>query len=211
MAGGNVDWVRAPDRAVTPHMLLLAAIAIALSACGPAPAPSPITVDSAPSVPVVTAAPAVSPPPEESPGPAVSPPPGESPAPTGSPGSGVLPTTRLTFTTDFREPCGSIGGCAAYVVLLPAGETTAFETELVGPGPDQQVLPALIAPGAYTARFRLAAVSDDRQRGAPAGETTVATCELPIEVFNQSAVNVAVTFDSDACEASATYTVLLID
>lgn len=194
-----MDWIRASHRAVKPHPLLLAAIAIAVSACGPAPAPSPIRVDPAPSAPVVTAAPAVSPSP------------GESPAPTRSPASGVLPTTRLTFTTDFREPCGSIGGCAAYVALLRAGETTAFETELVGPGPDQQVLPVLIAPGSYTARFRLAAVSDDRQRGAPAEETTIATCEAPIEVFNQSAVDVMVTFDSDACEASATYTVVIID
>ena len=176
------------------HTLVWAAVALAISACGPSPVPSgsPITVSQAPS-------------------PVVSPVPSATLVPSASPSPSVSPTTSLGLTTEFREHCGSIGGCAAYVALIPAGETEAIEAELAGPGPDEQGLPALIAPGSYTVRFRLAAVSDDRQVGVPADETTVATCEVPIEVFTQSAVNITVAFDRESCEASATYTVTIID
>ena len=39
-------------------------------------------------------------------------------------------TTRLTLTTNIAERCGSIGGCAAYVRLIAAGETEPVEKEL---------------------------------------------------------------------------------
>ena len=124
---------------------------------------------------------------------------------------GTSPLTSLRLTTEFREHCGSIGGCAAYVALMPAGVSEAIEAELTGQGSDEHALPALIAPGSYTVRFRLAALSDDRQVGAPAEEATIATCELPIEVLTQAAVNITVIFDRNSCEANATYTIVIVD
>jgi|SRR5687768_367127 len=175
------------------HTATWAALTLAVLACGPAPVPPSATVSPTPSVPVVTITPSLT------------------ASPSASPSDSTPPTTRLTLTTEFREPCGAIGGCAAYVALIPAGQTETVEAELARPGPDEQALPALVAPGSYTVRFRLAAVSDDRRVGAPADETTIAMCEVPIEVFNQSAVNISVKFDNDSCQASASYMVVIID
>jgi hypothetical protein len=134
-----------------------------------------------------------------------------SPRPGASPSNRPSPTVQLELATEFREHCGSIGGCAAYVALVNADEADAVENAFTELGVPRPKPPALISPGSYTVRFRLAAVSDDRQVGAPPDESTIATCEVPIEVFNQAAVTVSVTFDRDSCEASATYTIVIID
>ena len=55
------------------------------------------------------------------------------------------------------------------------------------------------------------AVSDDQTTGSPPDETTIATCELPIEVFRQSAVNISVVFLRDSCSVTGTYSVTIID
>ena len=65
-------------------------------------------------------------------------------------------------------------------------------------------------PRSYSVRFRLAGVSDDRQVNVPPDEWTIATCEEDIDVFDQEAVNIAVTFDRDSCVITATYTVTII-
>jgi hypothetical protein len=120
-------------------------------------------------------------------------------------------TTRLELATEFREHCGSIGGCAAYVAVIPDGETGSVEYALASAGSLSEPRPELIAPGSYTVRFRLAGVSDDREVGVPPEEWTVATCEEDLDVFGQEAVNIAVTFERDSCETSATYTITIID
>ena len=97
------------------------------------------------------------------------------------------------------------------MALDSAELTDAVEFALAGTGLERPEPPALIARGSYAVRFRLAAVSDDRQVGAPHDEVTIATCEVPIEVFNQAAVNISVTYDRDSCEASATYTIVIVD
>jgi hypothetical protein len=122
-----------------------------------------------------------------------------------------VPTTRLTVTTTVVQRCGSIGGCAAYVTLIPAGATDPVEIELRGRGFSIPALQPVIGKGAYVIRFRLAAVSDERVVGQPAEETTIATCEVPIHVDIQEAVDVSVTFEKDSCNATATYTVEIID
>jgi hypothetical protein len=121
-----------------------------------------------------------------------------------------LPTTSLSLTTEFREHCGSIGGCAAYVAVIPVGEASPVETRLGTAAGDRQALSALEA-GSYVIRFRLAAVSDVSLDGAPRDETTIATCEMPLEVASQSAVHVTVTFEGDSCEASGSSTLTIID
>ena len=121
-----------------------------------------------------------------------------------------VPTTRLELSTEFREHCGSIGGCAAYVAVIPAGETDPIEYALASSGSLGEPRPGLIAPGSYSVRFRLAGAYDDRQVNVPPDEWTIATCEEDIDVFDQEAVNIAVTFDRDSCVITATYTVTII-
>lgn len=178
---------------VRRQTLLWAAIALAVAACGSTPVPTPGMVSQAPSSPVVTPAPTTS------------------VAPTASPSPSASAITSLRLTSKFRGQCRAIGGCAAYVALIPVGGTSLVEIKLAAQGGAQHVLPALIGPGSYTVRFRLAAVTDPRAVGAPPVETTIATCETPIKVFNQAAVNISVTFERDSCEAAGTYTVAIIN
>lgn len=115
--------------------------------------------------------------------------------------------TRLTLITERAEHCGSIGGCAAYVSLIPKGETSASETRLswVGERKVTQGLPAEIARGSYTVRFRSVLVSDDIVNGQPLDEFTDATCEVEIDVTEQHEVEITVVFRFGTCEASASY------
>jgi hypothetical protein len=94
--------------------------------------------------------------------------------------------------------------------MIPAGEPSPVETRLGAPGGDRYALASPIGAGSYTVRFRLAAVSDVRMNGAPPDETTIATCEMPLEVSTQSAVDISVTFQRDSCEVSGT-TMTIID
>jgi hypothetical protein len=118
------------------------------------------------------------------------------------------PTARraiaLNVEIKVREHCGSIGGCAIYGVLVPAGETSAEEVRLDADG---RGLPSMIGEGSYVVRFRLVAVSDDRAVGVPPEETTIATCETPIDVSFESAVNLEAVFRRASCRVSASYDV----
>ena len=167
----------------------LATLALAVAACGQMPVPSrlPAATTTAPSA---SADPAL---------------------PSASTFRRPVGTTRLELAAEFREQCGSIGGCAAYVALIPAGETNSVEYALASSASVSEPRPELIAPGSYTVRFRLAGVSDDREVGAPPDEWTIATCEEDIDVFDQAAVNITVTFARDSCETSATYTVTTVN
>jgi hypothetical protein len=164
----------------------LAALALAAAACGQPPVPS------------------------RSPAPATTVP-SDSAPPSASTSPRPVATTRLELATEFQEHCGSIGGCAAYVAVIPNGETDSDEFALASSGSVGERRPEFIGPGSYTVRFRLAGVSDDREVGAPPDEWTIATCEEDIDVFDQEAVNIAVTFERDSCETSATYTITIID
>ncbi|HSL76584.1 MAG TPA: hypothetical protein VK867_06550, partial [Candidatus Limnocylindrales bacterium] len=117
---------------------------------------------------------------------------------------------RLTLTTATIEWCGSIGGCATYATLIRDDDIGAREIPVPnlpfeGEEEHESVLPPVIGPGSYVARFRLAAVSDAQAVGSPRDETTLWTCESSFEVTNESAVHIAASFLRDWCDVTTTY------
>ena len=166
--------------------------ALSLVACAPAPTPSVTAVETTSATPTLP--------------PMASATPTESTAPTPVPSAS--PTIALNIEVKVREHCGSIGGCAIYGSLIPAGESSTEEVRLDAKG---RGLPTLIGAGAYVVRFRLVAVSDDRAAGVPPDETSITTCETPIDVSFQSAVNLKAVFRRDSCKVTGTYTVTIID
>jgi hypothetical protein len=117
---------------------------------------------------------------------------------------------RLTLSTATIEWCGSIGGCGVYATLIGDDDAGAREIPvpyraLEGEAEHQGVLPSVIEPGSYVARFRLTAVSDVQVVGMPRDETTLWTCESSFQVTNESAVHIAASFLRDWCEVTTTY------
>ena len=110
--------------------------------------------------------------------------------------------------------CDSLGGCAAYVALRPAGGPEGPETRLSMLGPRQvtQGLPATLAPGAYHLDFRSVLVSDEIVNGQPASEQTDARCAIDIVTPSGpslgTGVEILVVFGPGSCEASATYSMV---
>ena len=108
--------------------------------------------------------------------------------------------------------CASLGGCAGYAGITPAGAYELHETRLSNLGRRQPTagLPPSLAPGSYTARFRLVAVSDDRAVGQAPTETTIGYCSVEISVVRggdlASGVEITVVFRDQGCEASVVYT-----
>jgi hypothetical protein len=117
---------------------------------------------------------------------------------------------RLTLSTATIEWCGSIVVCAVYATLIGDDDAGAREIPvpyraLEGEAEHQGVLPSVIGPGSYVARFRLTAVSDVQVVGLPRDETTLWTCESSFHVTNESAVHIAASFLRDWCDVTTTY------
>ncbi len=112
------------------------------------------------------------------------------------------------FTT-MAEPCGSIGGCAAYATIgfAPPGSSMPATPEtrlsMLGERRATDGLPPMITRGPYVARFRVVAVSDERVVGQDPDEFTLGTCEASFDGTGRQSVTIEVVFRGSTCEATA--------
>lgn len=122
---------------------------------------------------------------------------------------------QLTVTATMTERCGSIGGCAAYLIIRPEDGADWPAIPLLGRGGDGGALPTAIAPGRYAFHFSWRAVSDDIARGQLPDETVLDTCEVEVAAgtfgTNPQGIEVVAEFHGATCEADAFQSVTIID
>ena len=147
------------------------------------------------------------------PTPTASPSPAASASP--SPSPTLEATIELTVTATMTERCGSIGGCAAYLIVRPHGGDDWPAIPLLGRGGDGGALPTAIDPGRYTFHFSWRAVSDAIANGQPLSEGILDTCQVEVVAgtfgANPQGIEVVAEFHGATCEAEAFHTVTIID
>jgi hypothetical protein len=125
------------------------------------------------------------------------------PGPTANPPdstAAIKSTATLTIDWTVAAGCGSIGGCAYFVMIGSPDAAEAVEFELRAPG---ETLAPSLGVGDHTLTFNSNFVSDEVLNGQRQLGPVDATCAIDVVVApGQDIVTVEVIFDQGACTAS---------